>query len=185
MNVFIIHGAYGHPGENWFPWLKSELEKIGCKVFVPKFPTPDNQTLENWLDVFKKYEKHLDENSIVVGHSLGPSFLLDILEKRGKPINASFFVSGFTGLLGNSSLDKINKTFVDKKFDWKKIRQNCGKFYVFHSDNDPYVPLEKAEELAKNLGVEVILVKNAGHFNEKAGYKKFDLLFKKIKEELE
>jgi len=27
VNVFIIHGADGHPKENWFPWLKSELGK--------------------------------------------------------------------------------------------------------------------------------------------------------------
>ncbi len=52
---------------------------------------------------------------------------------------------------------------------------------VFHSDNDPYVPLKKAEELAKNLGVKVSLVKNAGHFNEDAGYTKFELLLEKIK----
>lgn len=183
-NIFIIHGTYGHPKENWFFWLKLELEKLGCKVFVPKFPTPKNQTLENWLKVFEEYKKHLDENSIVVGHSLGPAFLLNVLERIDKPIKAAFFVSGFTGLLGNSEIDEINKSFVDKSFDWQKIKQNCPKFFVFHSDNDPYVLLEKSKEFAKNLGVNVILVKNAGHFNEKAGYTKFNLLLDKIKEVL-
>ena len=183
-NVFIVHGAYGNPEENWFPWLKSELEKLGCRVFVPKFPTPKNQSLENWLKVFDDYKQYLNENSIVVGHSLGPAFLLNVLEKLDKPIKAAFFVSGFTGLLGNSEFDRINKSFVDKPFDWQKIKRNCPKFFVFHSDNDPYVPLEKAEEFAKNLGVNVILVKNAGHFNEKAGYTKFELLLEKIKNEL-
>lgn len=183
-NVFIIHGAYGNPEENWFPWLKSELEKLGCRVFVPKFPTPENQSLENWLKVFEEYKQYLNEDSIVVGHSLGPVFLLNILEKLDKPIKAAFFVSGFVGLLENPEFDNINKSFVDKNFDWQKIKQNCKKFYVFHSDNDPYVPLEKAEQLAKNLGVDVILVKNAGHFNEKAGYTKFELLLEKVKKEL-
>ena len=182
-NIVIIHGTYGHPKENWFPWLKSELEKLDCRVFVPKFPTPKNQSLENWLKVFEEYKQYLDENSIVIGHSLGPAFLLNIIEKVDKPIKAAFFVSGFTGLL-NHPIDKINKSFVDKSFDWQGIRQNCPKFFVFHSDNDPYVPLEKSKEFAKNLGVSVILVKNAGHFNEKAGYTKFDLLLNKIKDEL-
>ena len=183
-NVFIIHGAYGHPNENWFPWLKSELEKLGCKVFVPRFPTPKDQSLENWLKVFEDYKQCLNENSIVVGHSLGPAFLLNVLENLDKPIKAAFFVSGFVGLLGNPEIDNINKSFVDRSFDWQKIKQNCKKFYIFHSDNDPYVPLEKAKELAKNLGVDVILVKNAGHFNEKAGYARFELLLEKIKNEL-
>ncbi len=183
-NIFIIHGAYGHPQENWFPWLKSKLEKLGCRVFVPKFPTPKNQTLEKWLKIFEKYKQYLNENSILIGHSLGPAFLLNVLEKLNKPVKAAFFVSGFAGLLGNPGFDKINKTFVDKSFNWKRIKQNCKKFYVFHSDNDPYVPLKKAQELAKNLDVSVILVKNAGHFNEKAGYTKFELLLEKIKNEL-
>jgi hypothetical protein len=184
VNVFIIHGAYGHPEENWFPWLKSELEKLGCRVFVPKFPTPENQSLENWLNIFKMYKQNVNENSIVVGHSLGVAFLLNILERLDRPINAAFFIAGFIGSLGNPDFDTINKSFVDRKFDWQKIKHNCKKFYVFHSDNDPYVPLEKAEELAKNVGVDVILVKNAGHFNEKAGYTIFERLLENIKSEL-
>ena len=183
-NIFIIHGAYGNPEENWFSWLKSELEKLDCRVFVPKFPTPENQSLENWLKIFEDYKQYLNKSSIVVGRSLGPAFLLNVLEKLNKPIKAAFFVSGFTGLLGNPDIDNINKSFVDKSFDWQKIKQNCPKFFVFHSDNDPYVPLEKAKQFAKNLGVDVILVKNAGHFNEKAGYTKFDLILEKIKNEL-
>lgn len=183
-NIFIIHGAFGHPEENWFPWLKSKLEKLGCRVFVPKFPTPENQSLENWLKVFEEHKQYLDENSIVVGHSLGPAFLLNVLEKLDKPIKATFFVAGFLSLLGDPTFDEINKTFVDKSFDWQRIKTNCKKFYVFHSNNDPYIPLDEAKNLAKNLGVDIILVKNAGHFNEKAGYTKFDLLLEKIKNEL-
>ena len=39
-NIFIIHGTEGYPEENWFPWLKKELEQKGHIVFVPQFPTP-------------------------------------------------------------------------------------------------------------------------------------------------
>ncbi|MDD4530479.1 MAG: alpha/beta hydrolase, partial [Candidatus Gracilibacteria bacterium] len=69
-NVIIIHGTGGSPEGNWFPRLKSKLEDLDCRVFVPKFPTPDGQSLESWLAVFSEYEQYLDENSIVVGHSL-------------------------------------------------------------------------------------------------------------------
>jgi len=187
-NLFIIHGAYGNPEENWFSWLKAELEKVGCKVFVPKFPTPENQTLQNWLKVFEEYKQYLDKDSIVVGHSLGPCFLLTILEELNHPIKAAFFVAGFTGgftgKYADPAFDEINKTFTEKPFNWAKIKQNCKKFYVFQADNDPYVPMDKGEDLAKNLNTEMIMVKDAGHFNEKAGYTKFELLLQKIKQEL-
>ena len=90
-NIIIIHGAYGHPEENWFPYIKDNLEKLGHQVYVPKFPTPKGQNLKNWLDTFKPYEKYLDKNSIVVGHSIGPAFLLTLLEDH--KAKAAFFVA--------------------------------------------------------------------------------------------
>ena len=55
MKFFIIHGSYGNPNENWFPWLKKELEKEGCIVFIPEFPTPENQSLKNWMEIFNDF----------------------------------------------------------------------------------------------------------------------------------
>lgn len=178
--VFIIHGSYGNPEENWFPWMKSELEKKGHTVLVPKFPTPDNQNLENWMKEFEPYLNFIDENTIFIGHSLGPSFILSILDKINVKVKACFFISGFLGLIGNKEFDEINKTFTTKNFDWDKIRNNCEQFYVFHSDNDPYIPLKKSLELANNLKTKTIKIDNAGHFNSEAGYTKFLELLDKI-----
>lgn len=176
--AFIIHGAYGNPKENWIPWLKCELGKRDFKVFVPKFPTPKKQTLNNWLKVFKKYEKYVDENSIFIGHSLGVAFILTLLEKI--KIKNAYLVAGFISPLNNPQFDRINKTFINKNLDRRKIRQNCDKFSLFHSDNDPYMPLERAKEIAKKLKIRTIVIKNAGHFNKDSGYTKLPLLLDKI-----
>ncbi len=182
MNVIIIHGSYGSPNENWFPWLKTELEKFGHSVFVPNFPTPKGQSLENWMKTFKEFRQYLDKDTVLVGHSLGPAFILNVLEKLDKQVKAAFFAAGFVGNLGNPEFDEINKSFADKEFNWNKIKENCPLFSVFQSDNDPYVPMEKAEGLAGYLGVEPIIVREADHFNEKAGYLKFPEILEKIKE---
>jgi predicted alpha/beta hydrolase family esterase len=113
--AFLIHGAYGNPKENWIPWLKSELEKRDYQVFVPKFPTPQKQTLNNWLKVFKKYEKFTDENSIFIGHSLGVAFILTLLEKI--KIKSVYLIAGFISPLNDPQFDRINTTFIDKKFN--------------------------------------------------------------------
>ena len=181
MNAFVIHGTYGNPQENWFPWLKAELEKICYSVFVPKFPTPENQNLDNWLVVFEKYKQHLDKETIFVGHSLGSAFILNLLERIEVPVKACFFVSGFVGNLNNPKFDELNDSIANKEFNWKKIKKNCNHFFVFHSDNDLYVPGEKAVELAKYLGIKPIIVKGAGHFNADSGYTTFPLLLKQIK----
>ncbi|MGD0576721.1 MAG: alpha/beta hydrolase [Candidatus Staskawiczbacteria bacterium] len=183
-NIFIFHGTRGSPEENWFPWLKAELEKSGCKVFTPRFPTPENQNLESWFEAFENYKKYINKNSIFIGHSIGCAFILDVLEQIDIKINTCFFVAGFLGLL-NLEVDKLNKTISDKEFDWEKIKNNCNKFILFQSDDDPYVSMGKAEELKEKLDGELIIIKGAGHFNAKAGYLKFEKLRDKVLEILQ
>lgn len=174
MNIIIIHGAFGHPGENWIPWLKNRLEAVRHNVYVPKFPTPDGQNLNNWFEVFKNYEKYLDSDSALIGHSIGAVFVLQILNKFG-PVKAGFIVSGFAKLLGNPEFDPINKTFVES-FDWGKIKENCENFFVYHGDDDPYVPVQMGKEIADNLGARFRIIEHGGHLNEKAGFVKFKQL---------
>ena len=183
-NIFIFHGTGGYPEENWFPWLKEELEKLGCKVIVPQFPTPENQTLENWFKVWNQYKNDIDLNTILIGHSLGGSFLLRVLESLKNPIKTAYFVATPIGLppIVNWAGDQ---PFTGHPFDWQKIKNNAHKFYVYHSDNDPYVGLENGKQLAKNLGVELTFIPNSGHFNKSAGFIEFGDLLENIKRILE
>ena len=38
-NYFIIHGSFGNPFVNWFPYLRKEIEKKELEVYTPDFPT--------------------------------------------------------------------------------------------------------------------------------------------------
>ncbi|MFA6489681.1 MAG: alpha/beta fold hydrolase [Candidatus Micrarchaeia archaeon] len=176
--AFIFHGTEGYPEENWFPWLKSELEKRGCATIVPQFPTPENQTLAGWFAAISKHEKELGTGTILIGHSLGGAFLLRLLE-RGAKAKAVFLVGTPIGM-GNVKNQKGDDDFTGKAFDWKAIRKNCPSFFVIQSDNDPYVPIENGWELAKNLGVEMLFLPNCGHFNKAVGFTKFEFLLQKI-----
>ncbi|MBI4148846.1 serine hydrolase family protein [Candidatus Woesearchaeota archaeon] len=183
-NVIIVHGTGSSPQGNWFPWLKAELEKLGCTVFVPEFPTPKGQSLEGWLKVFRKYDRYVDKDTVLIGHSLGVAFLLSVLERVQRPVKAAFFVAGFIGLLRNRDFDELNKAFTAKRFDWLKIKKSCRRFYVINSDNDPYVTLAKGEELAENLGTHLIILKNAGHINKDSGYMTIESVLERIKKEI-
>lgn len=188
MKAFIIHGTYGSPTENWIPWLKNELEQLGCQVTVPTFPTPEGQDLETWLSVWQPHNEQLDDQTILIGHSLGATFALRILEQLPQPvqpIRAAFLIAGFAQPLAIPSLKPLLASFVQPPFDWPTIRANASEFHVFQSDNDPYVPFERGGELARNLGCELTIIKNAGHFSEKTGFNHFDELLVAIKRVLE
>ena len=184
-NVFIFHGTGGYPEENWFPWLKRELEKLGCKVIVPKFPTPENQSLENWLEILNKSGQSMTEDTILVGHSLGGAFLLRVLEKYSVKFKAAFIVAAPIGALPIKNYESDKLFLGNFEFDWKKIKSHCRKFFIYHSDNDPYVSLGNGRELARNLGAKLIFIPNAGHFNKSAGYTTFEKLFEDIKKEIQ
>jgi len=181
MRFIIVHGTNGNPNENWFPWLKEELEKQSEEVFVPEFPTPKYQSLNNWMDFFEPYSSKIDENTVLIGYGLGTAFILSVLEKTNVKVKACFFVAGFIGQTGIEEYDELNKSFIDKKFDWEKIKQNCDQFVLLQSDNDPYISLEKAQEFSTSLGVEPKIIKGAGHFNKASGYETFPELLKILK----
>ncbi|MBI5051457.1 alpha/beta hydrolase [Candidatus Micrarchaeota archaeon] len=152
-NCIIIHGTEGHPEENWFPWLKEQMKKYGYLVITLQFPTPEKQNPEAWLKVFKKYEQLLNRDTILIG-SAGV-----------KPIKYY----------------EIDRPFVQDPFNWEKIRDSSEHFLVFHSEDDPLICIGNGEKIAGELGADLIRLKDAGHFNSKAGYKKFELLLEKLK----
>jgi uncharacterized protein len=180
-NVFIFHGTEGHPEENWFPWLKKELEQRNCTVFVPQFPSPAGKPakISEWFNVLKNFEKHIKENSILIGHSLGGIFTLRLLEKLAHPVKEAVFVGTPIGIRPILNFDR-DKGFSGFDFDWVKIKKNAQHCAVYQSDDDPYVGLENGKELAKHLGIGLSFIPNAGHFNEKAGYTRFDALLADI-----
>ena len=164
MKAIIIHGTEGNPEENWFPWLKKELEQRGYEVHVPQFPSPPivAAKISQWWDVLKNYE--IDEDTILIGHSLGGLFTLRILEKLEKPVKGAYLAGASIGIKPIKYYDR-DLAFSGFDFDWDKIKQNAKRFVVFHSDDDPYVCFENGKALAEKLGVELTFIPNAGHFN--------------------
>jgi len=183
--VFIFHGTGGHPKENWFPWIQGKLQNKNCEVIIPQFPTPDGQSLDTWMNVFKTHEQNVNEKSIFIGHSLGGLFLLRLLENMKHPVSAAFFVATPIGIAPIKNWDSdyaFSNGFI---FDWEKIKSNVQNATVYHSDNDPYVSLGNGQELAKKLESELKFTPLAGHFNTAAGYTQFDNLLKNLLNELE
>ncbi len=179
-HAFIIHGTAGYPEENWFPWLKEKLKEFNYTVFVPQFPTPQNQDPEHWFAVFKQYEKYLDNNTIIIAHSGGCAFLLRLLESLQVKIKTAVFVAPPLGIMPIKYIE-ADRPFLKQPFDWNKIRESSQNFLVFHSTDDPFICIANGETLAKELNVNLIKLDNAGHFNAKAGYLQFELLLERLK----
>jgi predicted alpha/beta hydrolase family esterase len=165
--VFIIHGWEGCPEEGWFPWLKKELEKRDFEVYIPQMPNPDEPQLSEWLKKISEVVEMPDEQTFFVGHSLGCYTIAKYLEglERGVKIGGAVFVAGFSGRLNIPELENFYKNLLN----WEKIKSHTEKFIAIHSDDDPYVPIERGEELKEKLKAKLVIQKGMKHFSGEEG----------------
>lgn len=184
--VFIIHGSYGCPEENWFPWLKTELENQGKNVIVPRFQIPtgkEGHSLDSWLHTFEEYKESVNEETVIVAHSRGCSFAFQLLPILGIKINSLFLVGPFVDYdQWRPDVYKEYDSFQARPYLWKRLRQLIGHTEVFQSTND-VIPVSEGQFIADNLKAKITIVENAGHFNV-ATYKeyiRFPLLLEHIK----
>jgi predicted alpha/beta hydrolase family esterase len=182
-NALIVHGTEGYPTENWFDWLRQELENEGWKIWVPQLPESDKPDVGRYNKfLFSNKDWKFDSESIIVGHSSGAVATLGILQDlpEGIQIDTAYFIGIFKDAKGWDSLEGL----FARPFDFEKIKKSAKRFIFIHSDDDPYCPKEDAQYFAEKLGGELIVQKGQKHFSiETAGesYSKFPFLLNLIK----
>ncbi|NTV23808.1 MAG: serine hydrolase family protein [Nanoarchaeota archaeon] len=176
MNVVIFHGWGSTSGDNWFSWLRGELEKSGIQTECPDMPDPHYPTEEGWI--LSALKCRIEEDTILVGHSLGCLLIMRLLELRKNPIKAAFMVAAFDM---NPGIPEISDFFT-KPFRYNKIAANAN-IYILNSDNDPYIPFRVADSLAQKLSARLIAYHNLGHLSAGTGEGRFPELLSMVLDE--
>ena len=165
--AFLIHGWTGKASEGFRPWLKKELEKKGFQVYMPEMPNTDNPLEKEWVEKLVEVIGKPDEETFLVGHSLGVVAILRYLESLSEKaqVGGCVFVAGFAENVGIQEIS----SFFTNPVEWNKIKKHCKKFIAIYSDDDYYVPTSSAKMFKENLGAELILKKKHKHFSYKTG----------------
>ena len=181
-NYILIHGSFGSPFVNWFPWLRKEIENRELEVYTPDFPTGVGyQNYENWSGLLKVYVDSgiLNENTIIYAHSIAPIFVCKFLVENQIKVKRLIFVCGFNNYLGiNEEYDKVNKSMYFVNLE--NVKKYCNEIICYYSDNDPYVTYEKEKEFADTIANEQIIITDGGHLNSESNYSEFSNLLKHI-----
>jgi len=175
MTILIIHGIGGHAGIHWQKWLAEKLEDQGIKVIMPNMPNALRPQRTEWLSFVKNLLEDINDDLVIIGHSLGVTTALDYLEQTDKPIKALISTSGFAK---DYSLELNSYFLSDKEISWEKVEKNLENAFVLYGDNDPYVPQEVLKDLADNLNIKPTIFKNGGHLNTESGYTEFPEILK-------
>lgn len=200
MKFVLFHGIFGGAVENWFPYVRKELEAVGQMVVIPAFPYTSHedvlkngpgsevkQSLGSWMSCCKEQLQDIpDEKLCFIGHSVGCLFILHFLSQKNIVLDSAFFVAPFLDKLGGRwEFDYVNKTFYKTDFDFTKLKEQIPVSYVFYSDNDPAVPTNLSLDFAHRLNSQEILVPGAKHFSTESGYTEFPQLLDLLKKRLE
>lgn len=182
-NALILHGTANNAQGNWFPWLKTKLERRSWKVWVPDLPQADRPNTKRYNQfILGNKDWQFDKETVIIGHSSGAVAILGLLHQlpTGVKIDTCILVSAFKDNLGS----EIFNGLFEEPFDFEKIRQKANNFILVYSDNDPYVPLEHGRWLAQQLNAKLIIKPGQGHFNLETGpeYKQFPLILELLGE---
>ncbi len=160
--ALILHGTDGNSQENWFPWLKAQLEKDGYQVWCPDLPHAEKPNCERYNSfIIENNDFDIDGETILIGHSSGAVAILGLLEALPETIKvqACYLVGSFTNDLG---WDALQDLFL-KPFNFDLIKRKSRLWYFIHSDNDPFCPLTQAQELHDKIGGDLLVLPGQQH----------------------
>ncbi len=165
--VFIVHGWTGFPENHWFPWLKKQLQDAGFHVQVPAMPDTEHPKRDAWVGKLREIVGAPDQDTYFVGHSLGCITIAHYLEQLppNAKVGGCVFVAGFGGGLKYHELTP----FYAPLPDFVKVKRHTRNFVTIFSTNDDVVPLEIGKKFQQQLGAQLIVEENKGHFCKDEG----------------
>jgi uncharacterized protein len=145
-------------------WKQTISDRLGdnYEVLNPRMPNASYARYDEWKIYFEALTKVLENNVILIGHSLGGIFLAKYLSenKFPKKIDALFLLAAPYEKNGESLGDFKLGTNLDK------VNKQVKKIYILHSEDDPVVPMTDSDKYISALpSAELVVFEDKGHFN--------------------
>ena len=167
--VFIIHCWGDGPSDNWYPWLKEQLEAKGLEINVPEMPDTQTPKIEAWVPYLASFVGELNEETYFVGHSVGCQTILRYLSNQSSVAGGVVLVTPWLRLKGIDDPEEyeVIKEWVDTPLLLGEAKEHSKKFSAILSDNDPFVFMEDGEIFKEKLGANLIVENGKGHLTKK------------------
>jgi len=159
----------------WKQKLQHDLGR-NFEVILPKMPNPTNAKYFEWRIWFRKLIPFFKKDVILVGHSMGGTFIAKYLteNKFPKAIKATFLIAA---QFDEKNTDSLLVDFALPKNLANLIKQG-GKIFIYQSKDDPVVLFANFYKFKQALpNAHALAFKKRGHFNQE----KFPELARAIK----
>ncbi len=144
---------------------KTTIEKtLGSdyEVLQPRMPNKSNAKLDEWKIWFERMFEFLNNEVILVGHSLGGMFLIKYLAENTFPQN--IVQLHLVAPPHNQTLD-VADFFLGETLE--KISDQTKNIYFYFSKDDPLVPFSEMDKFKKQIPeAKFEVFENRGHFKQ-------------------
>ena len=175
MKLLILHGWGGSDAPHWQAELAAEVAKNYGTVSFPLLDNCHFPSKNRWVKQVKAILKDFKPDTVVC-HSLANTLWFWLCQEEIATVERLFMVSPPS----LNTTEKTIKTFfpceVPKDIHAKEV-------HLIVSDNDPWVEMEEAENIASRLNASFTVIHNAGHINADSGYGKWELIEKLVLQE--
>jgi len=144
--------------KHWIPWTKKQLIANNIQTETPLMPTPWEPDYEKFKKEFEKYE--VNENTILVGHSCGCSFLVRWLGETKRKILKLILVAPWKI---EEDANDLEKAFYEYPID-STIKDRVQEIIIFTSNNEEEGGKKGLEMFHKAIGGEIINLEDHGHY---------------------
>ena len=157
-NYLLIHGYTAQSDSIFWPGLKEELENKGHKVFCPDLPNTEEPNIDEQVQyILDNIDFEIDENTVLVAHSLGGAVTYKLLEKINKKIFKAVLVDPVVSYdFADNKRPMVEKS-CDWKFDWEKIKKMSDDFVVLGESGFKTITEKDLRFVSEKLGAELIL----------------------------
>jgi len=149
---------------NWIAWLQKQLILEGYDCQTPEVPMSYRGIYEDWKTVFER--NHIDDDTILVGHSAGCGFFLKWLSLNNRSVDRIYMVAPWLDPYGE--YDETNFLSCELSQD---LSNRINNIDILYSCDDPVEGVAKTVDIIKDTYPSITRVKNyegLGHFSSAA-----------------
>lgn len=133
-------------------WRGNLQQSLGntYDVLSPRMPFKDAPRYVEWKTIFENIIPLVDDNILLLGHSLGGLFLMKYLAEETIPKNIGGFFS-----VAAPYIDAEHPRYKESDFtlpgDLSGVSAQVDNLFLYHSTDDPVVPYEHLSQYVEKL----------------------------------
>lgn len=151
----ILHGYKSRADRPRWQWVKEELERMGHKVVIPQLPHTDEPIEAEQVEAALSATEY-DENTVLIGHSLGAVVAMKTLQRLNKKIARLVLIAPAIDPAFEGAVTRpFHKTF-EWNIDYELIKGLAPSRLILSDLKEPIIRINYLKWLASHIDAQLV-----------------------------